>query len=243
MRRMIGAGAIPQIPRLVGLRLFGVADKTQSFIGNIFRKVISLLRLVGLIDEMVVFDEVWIPIVGLTTVEAIEAIVALPERPILLGGAHRELVDWRGVVLAHPERTPACVAQNRRHRRILRGQVRIVAWKPAGVLRYRSKSILMMVAPRKQTGTRRRAKRRCVPLRIGEPIVGESLQSGHIDPAAVRRPSGATGIVVQDHKNIWRIFRRFVRKKCRPIRFGVADVEIDGSLEWLHYVFLLNVTL
>jgi len=67
--------------------------------------------------------------------------------------------------------------------------------------------------------------------------IRDPLQRRHIDPAAIGRPSFATGIVIEADEDIGCAFRGFVGKKGLPVRSGITDVEIDGSFEGLHFVF------
>jgi hypothetical protein len=57
--------------------------------------MITLLWRVGLINLMIVLDEVRIPLVRLASEKSVEAIEAQPERPALARCAHVELVDRR----------------------------------------------------------------------------------------------------------------------------------------------------
>jgi len=71
-----------------------------------------------------------------------------------------------------------------------------------------------------------------MPLRIDQAIVGDPLERGHIDASAEGRPGGTTGVIEKNDEDIWRARRRFVCEKCRPVRFGVADIKIYGSFEF-----------
>ena len=95
VRGVVGARAEPQVPGLVGLGLLGVADEPQRLVGQVLGEVVAVLGQVGLVDVVVVLGEVRIPVVGLAADEAVEAVVALPERPLLLRRALRPGVDRR----------------------------------------------------------------------------------------------------------------------------------------------------
>jgi hypothetical protein len=79
--RVVGAGAEPQVPGLVGLGLLGVADEPERLVRQVLGEVIAVLGRVGLVDVVVVLRQVGIPLVGLAADEAVEAVVAQPERP------------------------------------------------------------------------------------------------------------------------------------------------------------------
>jgi hypothetical protein len=59
----------------------------QRLIREVFGEVIALLWRTRLVDRSIVFDQVGIPLVGLTTNEAVEAVEALLQRPLLLATA------------------------------------------------------------------------------------------------------------------------------------------------------------
>ena len=121
VRSVVGARAEPQVPRLVRLRLLRVADELERLVGEVLRQVVAVLGPVGLLDVVVVLGEVGKPLVRLAAEEPVEAVVAEPERPVLLRRAHRERVDRGVVVLADPERAQARVAQDGRDRARTRG--------------------------------------------------------------------------------------------------------------------------
>ena len=91
-----------------------VADHLERLVGQVLGEVIALLGAVRLVDELVVVDEVGIPLVGLAAEEAVEAIEALLQRPLLAGGARGDVLLGNVVVLAQPERAPAGVLEQLR---------------------------------------------------------------------------------------------------------------------------------
>jgi hypothetical protein len=69
-----------------------------------------------------------------------------------------------------------------------------------------------------------------------KPLSAISLERWHIDPATEWRPGGETGVIVEDDKHVGRAFWCFVGQECRPVGFGIANVEIDGAVKWSrHY--------
>jgi hypothetical protein len=233
--RVVGSWAEPQVPGLLRLRLLGVADHAQRLVGEVLGEVVAVLGPVRLLDVAVVLGEVRVPLVGLAADEPVEAVVAQPEGPVLLRRAHRPRVDRRVVVLADPERAPAGVAQHGRHGGVLTRDVGVVAGEPGRGLGDRGEPVLMVVAPGQEHRTRRRAQRGRVPLRVGEPVVGQSLQCRHLDASTERRPRGESRVVEQDDEHVRRTLGRPVGQERRPVGCGVPDVEVDDSLEWLRH--------
>ena len=230
---VVGARAEPQVPGLVRLRLLGVADELQRLVGQVLGEVVAVLGPVRLLDVVVVLGQVRIPLVGLAADEPVEAVVAQPERPVLLGRAHRPGVDRRVVVLADPERAPAGLAQHGRHRGVLARDVGVVAGEPGRGLGDRREPVLMVVAPGQEHRAGRRAQRRGVPLGVGEAVVGQPLHRRHLDPSAVRRPGRAAGVVIEHHQHVRRTLGRPVGQERRPVGGRVPDVELDLALELL----------
>ena len=95
-----------------GLLAFWSRIIRDGLVGQVLGEVIALLRAVRLLDEPVVFDEVWIPLVGLAAQEAVEAVEALLERPLLAARAGGDILLGDVVVLAQPEGAPAVVLQD-----------------------------------------------------------------------------------------------------------------------------------
>src|SRR5262245_47120503 len=91
----------------------------------------------------------------------------------------------------------------------------------------------MVVAAGQEGRSGWRAQRCRVPLRVHQAVVGELLQGRHIDAATERRPSGKACIVVKNDENVWRTVCSLLRRERIPIRFRVADVEVDDTLEAL----------
>ncbi len=235
MRGVVGARAEPQVPRLVGLALLGVADELERLVGEVLGEVVALVGRVGLADVVVVLREVGKPLVRLAADEPVEAVVALPQGPVLLGRAHRPRVDRDVVVLADPERAPAGVAQDGRHRRVLARDVGVVAGEAGRGLGDRREAVLVVVAAGQEHRPRRRAQGRRVPLAVGQAVRGQPVHRRHLDPPAVRRPGRAAGVVVEHDEDVRRARRRAVREERVPVRRRVADVELDHAVERLRH--------
>ena len=228
---VVGAGAVPHVPGLVGSRLLGVTNEANCLVGDVFREVIAVVGQVGLLDEMVVLDQLRVPLVGFAADEAVEPVITKPQRPVLAVGADVEGIDGHVVVLADPEGAPAGVAQHRRDRCVLRRDVARVAGKACRRLGDGPETVLMMVAARQHRGAGRRADRGGVPLRIRQPARSQPVQRGHADAPAVGDHAAQTGVVVEDDEDIRRVLRGFLVEKGVPVGRGVADVEFDLAVE------------
>jgi hypothetical protein len=230
---VVGAWAEPQVPGLVRLRLLGVADEAQRLVGEVPGQVVAVLGPIRLVDVVVVLGQVRIPLVGLAADEPVEAVVALPERPVLLGRPHRPGVHRDVVVLADPEGAPAGVAEHGRHGGVLAGDVGVVAGEPGRGLGDRREPVLVVVAAGQEHRAGRRAQRGGVPLGVGEAVVGQPLEGRHLDPAAIGRPGRAAGVVIEDDQHVGGALGRPVGEEGVPVGGGVPDVELDGSRELL----------
>ena len=171
-----------------GARRLDVADHLDRLVGEVLREVVALLRRVRLVDRGGCRPEVGIPLVRLAAEEAVEAVEALVQRPVLLRRARVQVVDRHVVVLAEPERAPAGLAHHLGERAALRRDVRVRAREADRALGDAGHAVLVVVAPGQEARARRRAERGRVPLRVRQPVVGEPLQRRHLDPAAERRP-------------------------------------------------------
>src|SRR5262249_6217303 len=82
VRRVVRAWTEPHEPGLRGVARLLVANHLQRLIREIPGKVISLVGRVRLFDELVVPDEIRIPLIRLTAEEPVVPIEALLERPL-----------------------------------------------------------------------------------------------------------------------------------------------------------------
>ena len=177
VRGVVGAGAEPQEPRLVRVRLLGVADEPERLVGQVLGEVVALLGPVRLLDVVVVLHERRIPLVGLAADEPVEAVEPARQRPVALAAAHRPLVDGHVVVLADPERVPPLLAHHLGQGRVLHRDVPGVAGEALGALGDLREAVLVVVAAGQEAGARRRAQRRRVPLGVGQAVVGQALHA------------------------------------------------------------------
>ena len=233
VRGVIRAGAEPQVPGLLRLGLLDVANHLQRLVCQVLRQVVALLGGVGLLDVAVVLGEGRVPVVGLTADESVEAVVALRERPVLLGRARGPLVDRDVVVLADPERRPSGVAQQIRHRDVRRWDVRVVSGEAGGRFGNRRETVEMVISSGQERRARRRTQRGGVPLGVRQAVLGEAVHRRHRDASPVRRPGCHPGVVVQHDEDVGGALRRLVREKGVPVRDRIPYVQVDGALEFL----------
>jgi hypothetical protein len=233
VRGVVRAGAEPEEPRLGGVRLLRVADEAHRLVGEVLGEVVALLRHVGLVDVVVVLDEVGIPVVRLAPDEAVEAVEATGERPIALRRPHGPLVDRHVVVLADPERVPALLAEHLGHRRVLHRDVARVAGEALGALGDLGEAVLVVVAAGEEARPRRGAQRGRVPLRVRQPVVGEPLHRRHLDAPAVGRPCRQTRVVVEDDEDVGRALGSLLGQIRPPVRDGVAESRLITPLNCL----------
>src|SRR5271170_414116 len=112
MRCMIGAGAEPHVPRLRRIAGLLVADHANSMVSEVLREVIPLLWTIWLINEVVVFDEVGIPLVRLAAEEAVVAVEPSLQRPIRTVRTRGHILLSNVMVFAKPECAPSGVLKN-----------------------------------------------------------------------------------------------------------------------------------
>ena len=202
---------------LEGLLAFWSLIICDGLVGQVLGEVIALLRAVRLFDEMVVFHQVGIPLVGLAAEEAVEAVEALLQRPLLAAGARGDIRLGDVVVLAQPEGAPAAVLQDLPDGGALIREAAVRTGESVGPLGDAGHAVEVVVATGQEGGAGRRAQRRGVPLRVDQPVVRQLLQGRHVDPAAEGRPGGQTGVVVQHEQDVRRAFRRLGKGVRLPV--------------------------
>ncbi len=97
MRCVAGAWAEVHEKGPLGSHGFGVFDELQRLIRQISRQVVALFRSIlrwtaGLLDRVVIVDQVGVPVVGLGAQKAVEALEAASNWPVALAGGHVHLI-------------------------------------------------------------------------------------------------------------------------------------------------------
>ena len=73
-----------------------------------------------------------------------------------------------------------------------------------------------------------------MPVGVDQPVRGETVQCRHFQATAVGRPGCLTRVVVQNEENIGGSFGRLWGSEGRPVRLGIADVQLNLALEAAH---------
>ena len=129
MVRSVGrAGRVVEEERLLRRDHLRVLDERKRLVGDVHGEVVALLRQRRLLDRVVVIGDVGIPLVSLRAQEAVEALEAAPERPVLLCRRHVHLVLWVEVPLADDVDVEAALAEHL-------GEHRALAWDVAAGVR------------------------------------------------------------------------------------------------------------
>ena len=170
---------VVQEERLVRRDRLGVLDELERPVGQVHRQVVALLGLGGLVDRMVVVDQVRMPLVGLRAEEAVEALEPTPRRPVAPGRGEMHLVGRAQMPLARHVRVPAELAEDLRQHPVLRRDRAARVREPDRGLGDARHAVARVIATRQQARPCRRTQRRRVPLRVADPAGG--------DPVDVRR--------------------------------------------------------
>jgi hypothetical protein len=117
--------------------------------------VVAVLREVRLVDEPVVFDEVWVPLVCLATNETIEAIDPLLERPLLSACSRSDVLLCDAVILTHPEGAPTAVLKDLSNRSALIRDATVSTGKSICSLGDAGHAVDVMVSSGKHSGAGR----------------------------------------------------------------------------------------
>ena len=194
--------------------------------------MIALLRAVRRLDEAVVFDEVGIPLVGLAAQEAVEAVEAHLERPLLAARARGDVLLGDVVVLAQPEGAPAVVLEDLPDAwRTAAGCGHAAPGNPLAASVMAAMPLRWWLRPVRMRGAGGRAQGAGMPLRVGQAVGRQPVQRRHVDPAAVGRPGGQAGVIVQHDQDVRGSRGGLLRGVRSPVRNGIADVELDDALE------------
>jgi hypothetical protein len=220
-------------PRLVGIRRLSVADVLQRLVGDVLGEVVAVLGLGGLLDRLVVLDEQRVPLVRLSAQEAVEALEAATERPLLPRAGGVVVVVRREVPLAERVRAVAVVDEDLRDHRVLEGDAPVGGRKAGGELRDARHTVRRGVTPGEETRARRRAERRGVKLRVAQPHLGDTRHVGGLDETAVAVEGAEADVVPADVEDVRGAVLGLHRLEGRPIGLGITSIECDSSVEAL----------
>ena len=247
VRRMIRAGAEVHEERLVGSDLLRVGDHADRPVDEIPRQVVlvtealrpllAVLRRVGrLLDELLVLDEIGVPVARLAAQVSVVALEAAPGRPVPLRRCHVRLVLADDVPLSERVRVVALLSEHLGDRRRLGGNVPVRAGEPRGRLGDACHPDRRVVAAGQQRRSRRRADRRRVELGVAKPVVDEPLQRRHLDRTAERRQGADPRVVPHDEQHVRRALRCLRLHVRIPVGNRVADVQADDAVEALTHL-------
>ncbi len=206
-----------------------VVDHQQQLIDQVFGEVVALRRRGRRIDVRVVPHEFGVELIGLAREEAVEALEASGQRPLIERASGGHMGPRSQVPLPGAQRGVALVTQDLGHRG---GGIRDVperireAGDPPGQAPHAD---LVLGAPGEKRRSRRRAHRRDVEVGELHPATRERVDVGRVDVGPVAAELGKAGVVQQDEHHVRRPLLGVGR--LLEVRFGVREGPANRSLE------------
>jgi hypothetical protein len=155
VRSVVGARTKPHEPRFRRRHRMLIAQHPQGLVGQVLGQVIAILGRVRRPDEVVVLDQVGVPLVGLAAEEPVEPVEPLRQRPFRAAAACGDVLLRHVVVLAEPERRIAVVLQDLPDRRALGRQPACGTGESVGALHDRRAPVHVVVASGEEGRPRR----------------------------------------------------------------------------------------
>ena len=183
--RVAGAGCVVEEERLLRSDRLGVLDELDRLVGDVVGEVVALLGRAGLVDRVVVVDQVGIPLVRLRPEEPVPALEAPAARPVAAGRRQVHLVGRAQVPLADHVGVPAALAEDLRQHPVLRRDRAARVREPDRRLGDARHAVAGVVAAGEQARPGRRAQRRRVPLREAHPVGRDPVDVRGLDRPAV----------------------------------------------------------
>ena len=189
-------------------------------VDEILAQVVAVLRRPGRVDVVVVGHEVRSPLVGVALQEAVVALEAEPERPVVEGSRRRAVVAGDEMPLPDGQGPVARVAQDAGQRGGGLGDAGRIAGIGHRDVGEETHADRMMVAPREEARPGRRAQRRDVEAVVAEPTCGEPVHVRSGDVGAEAAELGEPGVVEDDGHHVGRAGcgARFRRHHGRRVR-------------------------
>ena len=217
--------------RTVGPDRDGVVDESEGVVDEVLGEVVPLLGTLRRLHHVVVVDEFGVELIGLALHEPVEAVEPALAGPLVVRAGRRRVLHGAQVPLAHGEGRVALVAEHLGRRGGVVRHVPAHVGVPAREVRHRPHTHLVMVAPRQQRGTARRAQRRDVEVGVPEPVRREPVDVRGRHVRAEAPELGEAGVVEQDHHDVGRLVTRMGRRGPPRGRLGLGAA--DGAAELL----------
>ena len=234
VRGVSRAGAVVHEPRLVGCDGLGVAHELDRLVGQILRQVVAVLGCAGLLDGVVVVDQVRVPLMRLAAQEAVEPLEPTAQRPAGTPRGQVDLVRRGQVPLADRVGVPPLLAQDLGDQAVLERDAGREAREPRRSLGDARHVVAGRVAAVQQARTGRGAQGGGVEVGEAHPAVGDAAQGRRLDRPAVDIHGAVTHVVphhVEDVRSTLRGSRLDVRP---PVGHRVPDVGRHLALPHRH---------
>ena len=211
--------------RTVGADALRVGQHREQLVDQVFRHVVAVLGLGGRLDRVVVAHQLGVELVGLALEEAVEAVEAAAERPLVERTGGRALFHRGEVPLADAERGVARLAQHLGDRGGVVADVAELVRESGAEVRHGTHPDGVLRAPGQQRRSGRRAQRRHVEVRELQAVGGERVDVRRVDVGAVAAELGEPGVVEQHQHDVgrvgagvWRLRRTTAPSRRRCVR-------------------------
>ena len=223
------SGAVVQIEGLIWGIDVGVLDELDGLVGEIGAQVIAVLGLGGLIDIVVVVDQLGIPLIGVSPEEPVVTLEAPSQRPTVVGTGgcfvfrrgEVPLADEEGVVAVGQEH----LAQHPGGRR----DDRVVSGEPTRSLRDGGHPDRVVVAPGHDAGPRWGAQCCRVHVRIPKPGLGQAIEYRGVHQSTEAGELAVANIIENDDHHVRRTLKSSGRSG--PGRSRLFSGAPDGAWE------------
>ena len=182
---------------------------------------------------MIVIRQFGIELVGLALHEAVEAVEAALQRPVVERPSRRCILHRGQVPLAHGKGGIPLLAQHFGHGGCVRTDVSPHVGKPGVEVGHGSHAHGVVVAAGDETGPGGRTQGRGVEVGVLQTALGQLVDIGRLDGRTVTPEMGETGIVQQDDHHVRAVVGRPFRN--RPPRIGILIRPPDFPLEGLGF--------
>ena len=233
MGRVAGARRVVEEERLLRSDRFRVPDELQRLVRDVLGQVVTLLGRPRLVDQVVVVDQIGIPLIRLGAEEAVPALESTAGRPVAPGSGQVHLVGRTEVPLPDHVGVPAALAEDLRQHPVLRRDRPACIREADRRLGDAGHAVPGVVAAREETRASRRAQSRRVELRVAQPLLDDSVDVRRLDRAAVTAHRRKADVVEDDVEHVRCPLGRFRWLERRPVRLRVANVDVDDALERL----------
>ena len=222
--------------RTVGADPLAVGQHRQQLVDQVFRHVVAVFRPSRRLDRVVVAHQLGVELIGFALEEAVEAVEAATEWPLVERAGGRALFHRGEVPLADAERGIARLTQHLGDGRRVVADVTELVRESGAEVRHGAHADGVLRPPRQQRRPGRRTQWRHMEVRELQTVGGECIDVRRVDVRPVTPELSEAGVVEQDDDHVGCLGARMRRLVVPGLRIGNGACDRAFESRWSCHV-------